>query len=44
MSEIAPDETAYTQEKRLLAIDSPLGKDKVLLTGVDGHDEISRGV
>ena len=43
MSEIGAEETAYTQENRLLAIDTPLGKDKVLLTGLDGHDEISRG-
>ena len=32
----------YTQENRLLAIDSPLGKDVLLLTGFSGREEMSR--
>jgi len=42
LSDIA-EEAEYTQDNRLLAIETPLGKDKVLLTEVDGRDEISRG-
>jgi type VI secretion system secreted protein VgrG len=32
----------YTQENRLLAFHSPLGKDVLLLTGFAGHEEMSR--
>jgi type VI secretion system secreted protein VgrG len=32
----------YTQEGRLLAINSPLGKDVLLLTGLSGREEMSR--
>ncbi len=30
------------QEKRLISIDTPLGKDVLVLTAVDGIEEISR--
>jgi type VI secretion system secreted protein VgrG len=33
---------AYTQEKRLIAIDTPLGKDALLLESFAGHESISR--
>src|SRR5664279_4354417 len=32
----------YTQENRLIAIDTPLGKDVLLLQGFSGHEGISR--
>jgi type VI secretion system secreted protein VgrG len=32
----------YTQENRLIAIDTPLGKDVLLLQGFTGHEAISR--
>ena len=32
----------FTQEKRLLAVSTPLGKDVFLLTGFSGREEISR--
>ena len=32
----------YTQENRLIAIDTPLGKDTLLLQGFTGHEAISR--
>ncbi len=32
----------YTQENRLIAIDTPLGKDVLLLQGFTGHEGISR--
>ena len=31
----------YTQANRLIAIESPLGKDKLLLTSLHGHEHIS---
>ncbi len=34
--------TAYAQDTRLLAIDTPLGKDKLLLTRFGGEEEVSR--
>jgi type VI secretion system secreted protein VgrG len=34
--------TLYTQDGRLIALTSPLGKDKLLLTGFTGHEAISR--
>jgi type VI secretion system secreted protein VgrG len=36
-----PDQS-YTQEHRLLTIDTPLGKDKLLLQELTGHEGISR--
>ena len=33
---------AYTQKNRLLSIDTPLGKDVLLLEGLRGHEGISR--
>jgi type VI secretion system secreted protein VgrG len=33
---------AYTQENRLIAIDTPLGKNTLLLQGFSGHEGISR--
>jgi type VI secretion system secreted protein VgrG len=33
---------AYTQENRLIAIETPLGKDVLLLHGFTGHEAISR--
>jgi len=36
-----PDQT-YTQDQRLLAIDTPLGKDVLLLQEITGHEGISR--
>ena len=33
---------AYTQENRLIAIGTPLGKDALLLQGFSGHEGISR--
>jgi len=33
---------AYTQDNRLIAIDTPLGKDVLLLAGFSGEDCISR--
>ncbi len=33
---------SYTQEKRLISIDTPLGRDAVLLTGCTGDEGISR--
>src|SRR5215471_20321515 len=33
---------SFTQERRLLAIDTPLGKDKLLLTRLAGEEEISK--
>ncbi len=36
-----PDES-YTQDHRLLAIDTPLGKDVLLLQEITGHEGISR--
>jgi len=32
----------YTQENRPIAIDTPLGKDVLLLRGFTGHESISR--
>src|SRR6266550_3406148 len=32
----------YTQEGRLLSLNSPLGKDALLLQGLNGHENISR--
>ena len=34
--------TLYTQAGRLIALTSPLGEDKLLLTGFTGHEAISR--
>lgn len=36
-----PDEN-YTQEHRLLALDTPLGKDALLLQGLSGYEAVSR--
>lgn len=33
---------SYTQDKRPLAIQTPLGKDKLLLVGIAGHEAISQ--
>src|SRR5271165_1855101 len=33
---------SYTQDGRRLAIQTPLGKDKLLLVGFDGHEGISQ--
>jgi type VI secretion system secreted protein VgrG len=33
---------AYTQDKKLIAIDTPLGKDVLLLQSLGGHESISR--
>src|SRR5215467_12757214 len=33
---------SFTQDRRLLAIDTPLGKDKLLLTRLAGEEEISK--
>src|SRR5215831_100504 len=38
----APAAVSFTQENRLLAIDTPLGKDKLLLTRLTGEEEISK--
>jgi type VI secretion system secreted protein VgrG len=32
----------YTQENRLISLDTPLGDDKLLLAGFSGHEAISR--
>src|SRR5215831_9726902 len=37
-----PAAASFTQENRLLAIDTPLGKDKLLLTRLAGEEEISK--
>src|SRR5262249_1200002 len=37
-----PAAASFTQEHRLLAIDTPLGKDKLLLTRLAGEEEISK--
>jgi type VI secretion system secreted protein VgrG len=36
------DDAQYTQENRLLAIDTPLGKDVLLLQALTGHEGVSR--
>jgi type VI secretion system secreted protein VgrG len=36
------DSESYTQANRLIAIDTPLGKDVLLLQSLSGHEEISR--
>ncbi len=34
----------YVQDDRLIAIETPLGKDKLLLTSLAGEEAISRAV
>src|SRR5215831_4264312 len=40
---MASNDLAPTQARRLLAIDTPLGKDVLLLTSLDGTETVSRG-
>lgn len=49
MADVAPTEgrprsagVSFAQDSRLLAVDTPLGKDKFLLTRFSGEDEISK--
>ena len=37
-----PDPISYTQTAGQLSLDTPLGKDVLLLTQLDGHEEVSR--
>jgi type VI secretion system secreted protein VgrG len=42
MSYEGPGLMVYTQEHRFIAIDTPLGKDVLLLQGFTGHEGLSR--
>ncbi len=41
-SNVGTSSSSYTQANRLLSIDTPLGKDVLLLQGLTGHEGISR--